>query len=95
MKVTYDLSKEAENTRKHRISLGIEEYLVEDPFLVIVYDRFENGEHRYHAIGVVERKCLLLVHAYPDPDDEDWIQAISLREATRDERRRYEEGSFD
>jgi uncharacterized DUF497 family protein len=37
---------------------------------------------------------LVLVHSYPDPEDDEWMQAISLREATRDERRRYGEGDF-
>ncbi len=95
MIVTYTPSKEVLNNRKHRLSLALAEYLVEDPLLVIVYDRYENGEHRYHAIGVLGDKCLVLVHSYPDPDDESWVQAISLREATRDERRRYEEEGID
>ena len=95
MRITYTPSKEAENHRKHRLSFGLASYLVDDPLLVIIYDRFENGEHRYHAIGTVGDKCLVLVHTYPDPDDESWIQAISLREATNYERRQYEEGEFD
>ena len=91
VRVVYDPSKDAENVRKHGLSLAVAEYLFDDPLLVIVYDRFENGEDRYHAVGAIGSKCIVLVHTYPDPDDEDWVRAISLREATRDERRRYEE----
>ena len=91
MKIMFDAAKDIENIRKHGLSLQLSEYLLDDPLLVIVYDRFENGEERYHAIGCIGDKCLLLVHTYPYPDDESWARAISLREATRDERRRYEE----
>ena len=91
MRITYDPIKEVKNKRRHGLSFAIAEYLVEDPLLVIVYDRCGNGEHRYHAIGVVGGRCLVLVHTNPDPDDESWIHAISLREATPHERRRYQE----
>ena len=95
MKITYNASKETANKGKHGLSLELSWSVFEDPLVAIVYDRFENGEHRYHAIGMVGWMCLLVVHTYPDPDDESWIQAIGLRKATADERRRYEEGGFD
>lgn len=47
--------------------------------LVIVDDRFENGEHRYHAIGMLGHKCLVLVHSYPDPDYRVRKKPISIR----------------
>jgi uncharacterized DUF497 family protein len=95
LRITKDPLKEIENTRKHGLSFELADFLVEDALLAIVYDRFEGDEHRYHAIGVVGGRCLVLVHSYPDPDDESCIRAISLREATRDERRRYQEVGFD
>ncbi len=51
---------------------AIGEYVFDDPLVAIVYDRFENGEHRYHAIGMVGHACLLLVHIHPDPSHDDW-----------------------
>ena len=45
----------------------------------------------HHAIGTLGGKCLL-VHTYPDPNDESRPRAISLREAIKNERRRYQEG---
>lgn len=95
MRVTYDPVKEIENRRKHKLSLELSWHVFDDPLVAVVYDRFENGEHRYHAVGMVGRACLLVVHTYPDNDDESWIQAIGLRKATPDERKRYEEGGFD
>ena len=71
------------------------EHIFWDPLAVTVYDRFENGEHRWHTFARVGGKLLLAVHTYPDPDDEQWLRVIGLREATAPERRRYEEGEFD
>jgi uncharacterized DUF497 family protein len=91
MRITRDKSKEKDNISKHGLDFSFAPYIAADPLGVLVYDRYENGEHRYHAIGVVGGKCLVLVHTYPDPDDDDWIRVIGLREATAHERKRYEE----
>jgi uncharacterized DUF497 family protein len=38
----------------------------DDPFHVIVPDRFEDGEQRWHAIGLIEAVLIMLVvHTYP------------------------------
>jgi len=95
MRFTWDPPKQTANLRKHKLGFDFARNVFDDPFVAIVYDRSENGEHRYHAIGVVGAKCLLVVHTYPDPADEEWIPVIGLREATANERRRYEEGGFD
>ncbi len=62
---------------------------------MVVYDRYEHGEVRYHAIGMVGNRCLVLVHSYPDPEDDEWVRVIGLREATAAERKRYEKGDRD
>ena len=59
---------------------------------VTVYDRYENGEHRWHIFAPIGWKLLLVVYTHPDPTDEDWVRVISLREATAEERKLYEEG---
>ncbi len=60
-----------------------------------VFDRVADGEERWHTIGAVATgsifKVLLVVHTYPDANDEDWIRVISLRETDPRERRRYED----
>jgi len=59
---------------------------------VIVPDRFEEGEQRWHAIGMVGPVAILVVvHSYPDPDDETLVRIIGARRATSHERRRYEQ----
>jgi len=92
--VFYDPDKEAANRRKHGLSLEVARYIFDDPLAAIAYDRFEGGEHRFHAIGRVAGRYLVLVHSYPDPEDDGCIRAISLREASAAERRRYERGDF-
>jgi uncharacterized DUF497 family protein len=95
LKLEWDLEKEQRNLAKHGLDFSIAEFVVRDPLSIIVEDRFENGEHRHHWIGVVGSKCFVLVHAYPDPTDDMWIRVISLRQATPAERKRYEEGGYD
>lgn len=94
MKITKDPRKEQLNIRKHGLDFSFAEAILGDPLAATVYDRFEGGEHRWHTIGAVgsNLKVLVLVHTYPDPDDDEWIHVIGLRLATPNERRHYEEG---
>lgn len=66
-----------------------------DPLALQIHDRFENGEHRFHIIGMVRTTCMILVHSYPDPEDEELIRVISIRKATPRERRCYEARGYD
>jgi uncharacterized DUF497 family protein len=90
----WDEKKQRMNVRNHGLDFSLAAFVANDPLRVEVYDRFENGEHRYHLVGVVHATCLVLVHSYPDPDNENLIRVISLRKATPHERRRYEEGIY-
>ena len=92
MQLGWSLQKERANRIKHGFDFSLAERIIADPLVLLVYDRFEGGEHRHHAIGVVRREYLVVVHTYPDPDDEDFIRVIGLRPATHRERKRYEEG---
>ena len=61
-----------------------------DPDILILYDRVEKGEERWHAIGLVKSVVILtVVQAYPEQDDAT-IRIVSARRATKVERRRYE-----
>jgi len=95
LRIDKDLNKEAANTRKHGLDFTFADLMFRDPLAVEVYDRFEAGEHRWHTLSRLGGKLLLVAYSYPDPDDLDWVRVISLREATRDERRRYEQGPYD
>ena len=94
LRLDKDPSKEASNRSKHGLDFSFAELMFRYPLAVEVYDRFENGEHRWHTLSQVGGKLLLVVYTYPDPGDQDWIRVIGLREATPHERRRYEQGTF-
>ena len=58
---------------------------------VVLPDRIEDGEQRWHAIGVGGPVTLVLVvQAYPDADDAERVRIIGARKPTSHERRRYE-----
>jgi uncharacterized DUF497 family protein len=97
MKIEMDAAKETKNHKKHGLDFTFAEHVLKDPLGVTVYDRFENGEHRWHTFGVVGGKTLVLVHTDPDADEhgETHIRVIGLREATAWERSRYEKSNLD
>lgn len=94
MDIEWDPFKEKMNRRNHKgLDFSLAEAVFADPMAVTVFDRVENGEERWHTIGAVgpDLKVLLVVHTFPDPDNEDHVRVIGLREATAHERRRYEQ----
>lgn len=95
MRIESDSKKEATNRLKHGLDFSLALSVFRDPLAVTVYDRHKNGEDRWHTFGEVEGYLILVVHTYPDPEDDNWVRVIGLREATSHERKRYEEGSFD
>jgi uncharacterized protein len=94
MRITKNDENEQTNLRKHGLDFSLAEAVFRDPLAATVYDRFEGGEHQWHPIGAVAGgfRILLVVHTYPDSEDDEWVHVIGLREATRNERKRYEEG---
>ena len=88
----WDPEKARRNLAKHRVSFEFAELVFDDPLHVIIPDRFEDGEQRWHAIGMVETVVVLLVvHTYPDRVDEERVRIIGARKATPRERKRYEQ----
>ena len=95
MRFTWDRDKEARNKVKHGLDFSFAEIVFADPLHLIVYDRHEGEEERWHCVGAVAGggRVLLVVHCYPDPDDDALVRVIGIRQATMRERRRYEEGT--
>jgi len=92
MKFEWDLEKARTNLIKHGVAFEDAEFVWDDPLHVIRFDRVENGEERWWAIGVVGAVAILVaVHAFPGPDDETRVRIISARRASRQERRIYEQ----
>ncbi len=93
MRVEWAPEKDRRNLAKHGI--GFDEALLvwRDTLRLTLFDRVENGEERWIVVGLVGPVAVVVVvHAYPDPDDDTCIRIVSARQATRQERRRYEEG---
>ena len=87
----WDDDKAAANLRKHHVAFELAELVWDDPAHIIVFDRYENDEERWHAIDLVRGILILtVVHTLPTGDDENSIRIISARKATADERKRYE-----
>jgi uncharacterized DUF497 family protein len=87
MNVRFDPVKDAENVRKHGVSLQLAEGMDLETALLILDERFSYGEERWTAINAIGDRVYLL--AYVDIDD-DTVRAISLREATKQEVRLWQ-----
>ncbi len=93
MRFEWDPAEENANRQKHGLDFSLVARVFDDRRHVLAFDRVVNGEDRWHVLGLVNGVTLLLVvHAYPDATDEDYVRIISLRRATPHERRQYEEG---
>ena len=51
MLLEWNEAKERRNVKKHGLDFSLARLLVRDPLGIVVYDRFENGEHRYHLLA--------------------------------------------
>jgi uncharacterized DUF497 family protein len=90
LKLTWDPRKAAANVRKHGVSFEEASTAFGDPLSVTVSDPLhETGERRFVLIGRSTRgRMLVVVHT----EEEDNPRVISAREATRAEKRTYEQG---
>lgn len=90
MAFEWDFDKAVTNLVKHGVSFEEANTVFDDPLYVDFYDLdHSDDEHRYIMIGMSEQNRLLLV-AYTERGDV--IRLISAREATKAERRAYEQG---
>ena len=87
VRCVYDPAKDRTNRAKHGVFLALAEVLFAGPHLSVTDDRFEYGEVREVAFGLINDR--LFVCVYTDRDAERRI--ISLRRANRREVKRYGE----
>lgn len=94
MRITWREEKARRNRLKHGLGFDLAAQVFADPLARTVWDRAVDGEERWRTFGVVAMgngfKLVVVVHTYPDLDDETWVHVISLREATPHERRQFE-----
>lgn len=92
MEFEWDDRKEERNLRKHGVSFYEASTVFDDPLAVTGYDPdHSTAEDRYLTMGVsTDNRLLIVSHA----DRGDVIRIISARDATRRERKDYEDGNF-
>ena len=92
MEFEWDDAKSASNESKHGVTFADAVTLFGDPLAITVYDPDHSAdEDRYVTMGLsITAKLLIVSHT----DRGDQVRLISAREATRAERRDYEDGNF-
>ncbi len=89
MKIEFDPFKDAINQAKHGISLQAASGFDWDTALEREDDRFDYGEVRFVAIGLIDTRLFVMIFAEGSHDDA--VRIISLRPAERHETRFYYE----
>jgi uncharacterized DUF497 family protein len=87
MLIEFDPAKDEANRVKHGISLQSASGFDWDTALEREDDRFDYGEVRFVAIGLIEAR--LYVMAFTQGADDDTVRIISLRPAEKHEARFY------
>jgi len=84
----FDPKKNAENLKKHGVSLSEGDGVLTDPLAVTIEDRSAIGEQRFITIGTNIFGSVMVVVWAPRRDS---TRTISVRKAEPSERRDYEE----
>ena len=90
----WDPAKDRSNQAKHGVGFRQATPVFRDPLAVSIYDEDHSiDEDRWITVGQADRGALLIVaHTFGQVDAETTIvRLFSAREATRRERRQYEE----
>ena len=87
MKIEFDLGKDFINREKHGLSLADAERMDFDAALYAQDNRYDYGEVRAQALGLIDGRLHMLVFTVR----RDALRAISLRKANPKEVKRYDE----
>lgn len=87
MKIEFDPAKDATNIAKHGVSLQAAEEFDWDTAFEREDDRFDYGEVRFVALGLIGDRLHVLIFA--EGSDENAVRTISLRPAEKHEVRFY------
>jgi uncharacterized DUF497 family protein len=98
MELTWRPEKEQSIIRKHGLDFSLARQIFADPLSDTKWNGVVNRDERRSTIGIAtvagRRMTVVVIHTYPDPEDDTRIHVISLREATAHERRHYEVSRF-
>ena len=89
VKVEFDPAKDGVNRTKHGVSLQAAAGFDWETALEREDDRFDYGETRFVAIGLIDARLYVVVFA--EGADDDTVRVISLRPAEKHEVRFYHE----
>ena len=87
MRVEFDPANDEINRAKHGVSLQAATGFDWGKALEREDDRFDYGEVRFVAIGMIEAKLFVMV--FTDGSDDEAVRVISLRPAEKHETRFY------
>ena len=87
MRIEFDPAKDRANAAKHGVSLRAAEEFDWDTALEREDDRFDYGEVRFVALGLLGDRLHVLV--FTEGSHEDAVRVISLRPAEKHETRYY------
>ena len=87
VKVEFDPAKDASNRAKHGVSLQAAAQFEWETALEREDDRFDYGELRFVAIGMIEERLHVMV--FTEGSDDDTVRVIGLRPAEKHEARFY------
>ena len=85
--IEFDPLKDAANIAKHGVSLRDAERFDWDTALEREDDRFDYGEVRFIAIGLIDGRLHVMV--FTEGSQDDVVRVISLRPAEKHEKRFY------
>ena len=92
MKFEWNEQKNLLNYAKHKVSFELARLVFDDPLHLVKFDRVVDGEERWHAMGnVMSRQILVVAHTYRNHNGDEFIRIISARRASSHERRQYEQ----
>jgi uncharacterized protein len=87
LRIEFDPAKDEINRAKHGVSLAQANGFDWETALEREDDRFDYGELRFVAIGLIDAR--LFVMAFAEGADDDAVRIISLRPAEKHEMRYY------
>jgi uncharacterized DUF497 family protein len=95
LRFEWDPAKARRNLAKHGVAFEDAVRVFDDPFALMLQDRVEQGEERWHAIGRAGIHLVVVVaHTVRRRAGADVIRIISARRALRYERQRYEDQTY-
>jgi len=83
--IDYDPAKDAENQRKHGVSLDVGRRVLDGGTTTMIDDRFLYGEERFVTFGYVHDRLHVAVYTLRG----DTLRMISVRKANAREQARY------